>query len=170
MYIDIGANLTHDSFHRDFDDVLDRAAAKGVIQMVVTGASTEGSVDAAALASEHPQLFATAGIHPHHAEETTAEVLQQLKSLSTQEKVVAVGETGLDFFRDFSPRPVQISSFERHIELASEIGLPMFLHERDAYPTFAEVVRKSGDSYNKSRLTPKKHAWLKKRFQSQIRA
>ena len=141
MYIDIGANLTHDSFHPDFDEVLARAAAKGVVQMVVTGASREGSQDAARLARDHDHLFATAGIHPHHAEETTQDVINELRDLADEDKVVAVGETGLDFFRDFSPRPAQVKSFEQHIELAIELGLPMFLHERDAYPAFADILR-----------------------------
>ena len=145
MLVDIGANLTHDSFDDDFDEVLERAAGQGVAQMVVTGASTTGSTDAANLAREHEHLFATAGIHPHHAEETTDQVLSHLRELSEQEKVVAIGETGLDFFRDFSPRHLQIKSFERHIELAIETGLPMFLHEREAYPTFAEVLQVYND-------------------------
>jgi TatD DNase family protein len=145
MYIDIGANLTHDSFHRDFDEVLERAAAKGVVQMVVTGASREGSQDAARLARDHEHLFATAGIHPHHAEETTPTVIKELRDLASEEKVVAVGETGLDFFRDFSPRPAQVKSFEQHIELAAELRLPMFLHERDAYPDFADILHAHND-------------------------
>ncbi|MBT7371675.1 MAG: YchF/TatD family DNA exonuclease, partial [Gammaproteobacteria bacterium] len=146
MYIDIGANLTHDSFDDDFDEVLERAADAQVIQMIVTGASTEGSDQAASLAASHDHLFATAGIHPHHAEETTSEVLQRLRELATSDKVVAIGETGLDFFRDFSPRPTQIDSFEKHIQLAIETGLPMFLHERDSHPTFADILSAYNDN------------------------
>ena len=140
MLIDIGANLTHDSFDHDFDDVLQRAHDAGVTQLVVTGASIQGSEQAAELANRHEALFATAGIHPHHAEETTREAISTLRAFLDNDRVKAVGETGLDFFRDFSPRPVQIKSFEQHIELAIETGLPMFLHERDAHPTFAEVL------------------------------
>ncbi|MDA0979171.1 MAG: TatD family hydrolase [Proteobacteria bacterium] len=140
MLIDIGANLTHESFEPDFDEVLARAHQAGVAQLVVTGASAEGSVEAAKLAERHETLYATAGIHPHHAAETTASVLSQLRDLLTLERVKAVGETGLDFFRDISPRPIQEKSFEQHIELAIETGLPMFLHERDAYPRFAEIL------------------------------
>ena len=140
MLIDIGANLTHDSFDHDFDDVLRRAHDAGVTQMVVTGASMQGSEQAAELANQHEQLFATAGIHPHHAEETSREALATLKGLLETDRVKAVGETGLDFFRDFSPRPAQIKSFEQHIELAIETNLPMFLHERDAHPVFADVL------------------------------
>jgi len=149
MLIDIGANLTHDSFDDDFNEVLARAAAAGVNQMIVTGASREGSDQAAELARTHHQLYATAGIHPHHAEETTQAALVRLKELSNEEKVVAIGETGLDFFRDFSPRPTQISSFEKHIELAIETRLPMFLHERDSYPTFVEILATCNDDISR---------------------
>jgi len=140
MLIDIGANLTHDSFDHDFDDVLRRAHDASVNQMVVTGASIESSELAAELANRYEQLFATAGIHPHHAEETSHDSIATLGGLLENDMVKAVGETGLDFFRDFSPRPAQIKSFEQHIELAIETGLPMFLHERDAHPTFVEVL------------------------------
>jgi TatD DNase family protein len=140
MLIDIGANLTHESFDHDFDDVLRRARDASVNQMVVTGASIEGSEQAADLANRHEQLFATTGIHPHHAEQTSRDTIAKLRGLLENDKVKAVGETGLDFFRDLSPRPTQIKSFEQHIELAIETRLPMFLHERDAHPTFSEVL------------------------------
>ncbi len=145
MLIDIGANLTHDSFAHDFDDVLQRAHDASVTQMIVTGASMQGSEQACELANRHEQLFATAGIHPHHAEETSREALATLKGLLENDRVKAVGETGLDFFRDFSPRPSQIKSFEQHIELAIETELPMFLHERDAHPVFAQVLSQYRD-------------------------
>ena len=148
MLIDIGANLTHDSFEHDFDDVLERAFDAGVTQLVVTGASMEGSEQAAELANRYEALFATAGVHPHHAEETTREAIATLRGFLENDRVKAVGETGLDFFRDFSPRPAQIKSFEQHIELAIETGLPMFLHERDAHPTFAEVLSAYRDELN----------------------
>ncbi|MBO6557052.1 MAG: TatD family hydrolase [Pseudomonadales bacterium] len=148
--IDIGANLTHDSFDHDFDDVLERAAEVGVTRMVVTGASKAGSEQARDIAARHEFLFATAGIHPHHAEETDTSTLSLLRDLSKDEQVKAIGETGLDFFRDFSPRQTQITSFEQHIELAIETGLPMFLHERDAHPTFADVLRHYRDGLTRA--------------------
>ena len=141
MLIDIGANLTHNSFGQDFDEVLERAFAAGVAQMVVTGASRAGSEQAAQLAAEHEPLFATAGIHPHHADETTPAALSELRELAGREKVRAIGETGLDFFRNFSPRDQQQTSFEQHIELAVATGMPMFLHERDAHPKFGEIIK-----------------------------
>lgn len=140
MLVDIGANLTHNTFTDDLDQVLERAQAAGVGQLVVTGASVAGSEQAAELAEQHPQLYATAGIHPHYAEETSYAIIARFRELAGGSKVVAIGETGLDFFRNFSPKAAQQASFEKHIELAIETGLPMFLHERDSYPTFAEML------------------------------
>lgn len=145
MLIDIGANLTHDSFDHDRDEVLARAHDKGVTTMIVTGASVIGSEQAVALCQSTDGLYCTVGIHPHHAEETTEQAIARFRELTAMDKVKAVGETGLDFFRNFSPADQQLSSFERHIELAIETGLPMFLHERDAYPQLADTIRAHRD-------------------------
>jgi TatD DNase family protein len=146
MLVDIGANLTHDSFEIDRQKVLDRALEKGVAQLIVTGASITGSEDAVSLAKTNDNLFATVGIHPHHAEETNEHSMSRFEKLAENENVCAIGETGLDFFRDFSPRQVQISSFEKHIELAEKLKMPMFLHERESHPTFAEILESSRDA------------------------
>ena len=146
MLIDIGANLTHKAFAEDLDAVLARAAEAGVARLVVTGASLAGSEQAAALAAQYPQLHATAGIHPHHAKDASADALAAIKALAGQSKVVAIGETGLDYFRDFSPRPAQLACFERHMEVAADLGLPIFLHERDAHPAFAAALRAHRDA------------------------
>jgi TatD DNase family protein len=140
--IDIGINLTHDSYDSDRDAVLARAAAAGVTQMVVTGASADSSHKAAALARAHPgRLFATAGVHPHHATEVTDAVAEQLEQLARQPAVVAVGECGLDYFRDFSPRDVQRAAFARQLEIAARVGKPVFLHQRDAHDDFIAILR-----------------------------
>jgi TatD DNase family protein len=122
--------------------VLARARAAGVVQMILTGASVAGSHAAAQLARTDPQrLFATAGVHPHHASELTAQTLTELESLARQPEVVAVGECGLDYFRDLSPRDVQRRAFHQQLELAARIGKPVFLHERDAHDDFLAIVR-----------------------------
>lgn len=140
--IDIGANLGHESFAHDLDAVLARARAVGVVQMVVTGASREGSVAAVQLAKAHPGfLYATAGVHPHHALEVTNECVAELKALHAHPEVLAVGECGLDYFRDFAPRPAQHKAFERQLELAAELGKPLFLHQRDAHVDFMAVMK-----------------------------
>ncbi|WP_371184187.1 TatD family hydrolase [Xanthomonas sacchari] len=140
--IDIGANLTHESFDRDRDAVLQRARAAGVAQLVVTGASREHSPLALQLAQQHPGvLYATAGVHPHHAVEYTAECDAELRALHAHAEVVAVGECGLDYFRDFSPRPAQHRAFERQLQLVVDTGKPLFLHQRDAHADFMALMR-----------------------------
>ncbi|MEL4893427.1 TatD family hydrolase [Xanthomonas protegens] len=140
--IDIGANLTHESFDRDRDAVLQRARDAGVAQLVVTGASREHSPLALQLAQQHPGvLYATAGVHPHHAAEYTAECDAELRALHAHAEVVAVGECGLDYFRDFSPRPAQHRAFERQLQLAVDTGKPLFLHQRDAHADFMALMR-----------------------------
>jgi len=146
--IDIGANLTHESFDHDLDQVLARAAQAGVRLMLVTGASLQGSEQAVALSKRHAQLFATAGIHPHEASNADPSVLQQIASLCADKSVRAVGETGLDFNRDYSPRPVQEKVFAAHLELAASIGKPMFLHQRDAHSRFHPMLREYRDTIN----------------------
>ncbi len=140
--IDIGANLTHDSFDRDRDAVLQRARDAGVAQLVITGASREHSPKALELARAHPGfLFATAGVHPHHATEYTDECDAQMRALLAQPEVVAVGECGLDYNRDFSPRPAQRKAFERQLQTAVDTGKPLFLHQRDAHADFMAVMQ-----------------------------
>ena len=140
--IDIGANLTHESFDRDLDAVLERARAAGVVQMVITGASREHSPMALELARRHPGfLYATAGVHPHHASEYTDECDAEMRALHEHPEVVAVGECGLDYNRDFSPRPAQRKAFERQLQIASENGKPLFLHQRDAHDDFIAMMK-----------------------------
>jgi TatD DNase family protein len=140
--IDIGINLGHDSYDSDRDAVIARAERAGVVQMIVTGASLEGSRKAIELARARPgELFATAGVHPHHATELTADALSELEELARQPEVVAAGECGLDYFRDFSPRPVQQEAFHRQLELAARIRKPVFLHQRDAHEDFLGILK-----------------------------
>ncbi len=144
--IDIGCNLTHDSFDEDREQVLERAANAGVVQMIVTGASEDGSEAALELARSHPgRLFATAGVHPHRAVEFTDETESLLRFLSAQPGVVAVGETGLDYFRDFSPRDVQRDVFRRQLQIGIDSGLPLFLHLRDAHQDFHGILKENRD-------------------------
>ena len=139
--IDIGANLGHESFEHDRQQVLTRAREVGVAQMVVTGASEAESVTALAVARTAPGvLYSTAGVHPHHAKEWRGESAVTLERLAAEPEVVAIGETGLDFNRDFSPRPDQERALEAHLELAAGLGMPVFLHERDAHVRFLAIV------------------------------
>ena len=140
--IDIGVNLTHDSFDHDRGEVIERAAAQGVRRLIVTGTSVTASVSALSLPEPEPgRLYATAGIHPHHASEFDEHSIGALQSLLENSRVVAVGECGLDFFRDFSPRAMQQRAFAAQLELAAVTGLPVFLHQRDAHEMFVAMLR-----------------------------
>jgi len=140
--IDIGANLTHDSFEPDRDEVLNRAAEAGVRRMIVTGTSVEASQQAADLAKLYPnRLFSTAGVHPHHATHIDSDALAVLRKLAAAESVVAIGECGLDFFRDYSPRDAQMTGFEEQLRIATEIKKPVFLHQREAHDAMIALLR-----------------------------
>lgn len=140
--IDIGSNLTHESFRADLDEVLARARAAGVVRQVVTGADLAGSCEAAAIAGRYPaELASTAGVHPHHAASCDRAVLERLAGLLELPEVVAVGECGLDYFRDFSPRSAQRAAFCAQLELAAAVNKPVFLHQRDAHEDFTAIVR-----------------------------
>ena len=142
--IDIGANLTHESFTEDFDEVIQRAISANVNQMIVTGSDISDSTKSLEIANNYPDIFAaTAGIHPHHADQFNDSTVSQLRALLQSEKTCAVGETGLDFFRDVSPREIQIKSFQAHIELAAQLNMPMFLHQREAHDTFLPILKES---------------------------
>ncbi len=140
--VDIGANLSHESFDTDRDEVLGDAVAAGVRRMIVTGTSVTESCRALELATAHKgTLFATAGVHPHHAAEFDTHSAGALRAILTNEQVVAVGECGLDFFRDFAPRTAQRHAFEAQLEIAAEVQLPVFLHQRDAHEAFLEQLQ-----------------------------
>ena len=140
--IDIGANLTHDSFDGDRHDVIHRAAEAGVKRLIVTGTSLGDSAQAADLALAFPQqLFATAGIHPHHAADIDARAIAELKKLALTDSVVAIGECGLDFFRNYSPRDAQLRGFEEQLRIATEIRKPVFLHQRDAHDAMTGLLQ-----------------------------
>jgi TatD DNase family protein len=140
--IDIGANLAHDSFDADLDAVLDRAAAAGVARIVVTGSSFDSNAKALTLAREHAgRLYATAGLHPHHAVDWDARTAAQLCEHAALPEVVALGECGLDYFRDYSPRDVQRRVFAAQLDIAAQTGKPLFLHQRDAHADFHAMLR-----------------------------
>ncbi len=146
ILVDIGANLTHDSFDVDRTAVIARAIEAGVQQMVVTGSTAEESVKAADLALSMPGvLFATAGVHPHYSDDYSDAVHQQLRLLLPRPEVVAVGECGLDYFRNFSSREHQTAAFRRQLELAIEFQMPVFLHQRDAHDDFVEILASQND-------------------------
>ncbi len=141
MLIDIGVNLTNKRFQKDLPDVLARAQENQVAHMVVTGTSADNSRKAFELASHYPQLLSsTAGVHPHDASGWNNAVEKQIRDLLDHSCVVAVGECGLDFNRDFSPRDQQKTCFAAQLALAVEKEMPVFMHERDAHQCFVEIL------------------------------
>jgi TatD DNase family protein len=144
--LDIGANLTHESFRHDLDAVLQRAHVHGVSRMIVTGASLDGSTHALALARAHPDtLLATAGVHPHHAIDYDDATDARLRELALDPSVRAIGETGLDYNRNYSPQQVQLQVFERQLQIAVDARKPLFLHQRDAHEDFIALLRRYRD-------------------------
>ena len=130
--IDIGANLTNNAFADDRDAVLRRARLAGVEAIIVTGTSVAASAAAIELAETAPQLYATAGVHPHDAANLTSGWELRLTEMARAATVVAIGETGLDFYRNYAPAHAQRAVFRRQAELAAEIGKPLFVHDRES--------------------------------------
>ncbi|MCP4188927.1 MAG: hydrolase TatD, partial [Gammaproteobacteria bacterium] len=137
QYIDIGVNFTNKSLMQDIDGVLQRASTSGVKQMVVTGTTLEESEAAITLCAHYPkQLVCTAGVHPHHASEWSNNSAEDLKSLASKPCVRAIGETGLDFNRNYSPQNIQIDVFHQQLSIACDLYKPLFTHQRNKKKNF----------------------------------
>ncbi len=148
--IDIGVNLTNKSLLRDLDGVMQRAADAGVWQMVVTGTTLDESRKAIELCEFFPdRLASTSGLHPHHADDWQEHYLQDLKDLARQDCVRAIGETGLDFNRNYSTPANQEYAFQSQLELAVELQMPLFCHQRDAHRRFVEILGEYRDGISK---------------------
>jgi len=138
--IDAGVNLTNHQFDEQHQDVITRANTAGVSRMLIIGCDIAGSKQSLELAIKYQQ-FSTAGIHPHDAKSATNELEAQLTALANNKQVIAIGECGLDYNRDFSPRDVQRSVFRRHLTLAEKLDLPVYLHERDASDDMLSILK-----------------------------
>ena len=138
--VDIGANLTHAAFQQDLSEVVERARTAGVTRIVITGTAVDESLAATHLADRFA-LHATAGVHPHHARDCGPSTIAALREIAAHRRVVAIGECGLDFNRNYSPHPDQEKWFVAQLELGMELGKPLFLHSRDAHPRFSQVLR-----------------------------
>jgi TatD DNase family protein len=140
--IDIGSNLTHASFNDDRGEVMSRAWAAGVTRQVVTGADLASSQAAAELAAANSsRLWSTAGVHPHHAAAFDPHRRDELLALLRLPQVVAVGECGLDYFRNFSSPEAQRAAFVAQLEIAAATRKPVFLHQRDSHADFTAILR-----------------------------
>jgi len=142
MLVDTHAHLQWASFGKDREKVISRARKVDVKYIVNIGFDLNGSREAIELAEKHKGLYATVGIHPHNASQLNENVLDKLRKLSENPKVVAVGEIGLDYYRNLSPRDAQKKAFEAQLFLAEELGLPVVIHDREAHADTLEMLSK----------------------------
>lgn len=139
--IDIGVNLTNTRFDKDRDALILRAKTAGISAMLVTGTNISESQNAAQLSAQYPNyLYSTAGVHPHDADNVSDNYLQDIRSLTKHNGVIAIGECGLDFNRNFSVPKQQEKVFAEQIALAAELQLPLFLHQRDAFAPWFQLL------------------------------
>ena len=142
MLVDTHAHLQWARFNKDREEVIDRAKRVGVEQIVNIGFDVNGSKEAVKLAEKHVGLYATVGIHPHNASQLNSFALDELRSLSENPKVVAIGEIGLDYYRNLSPREIQKKAFEAQLSLAEELELPVVIHNREAHIDTLRILSK----------------------------
>jgi TatD DNase family protein len=148
--IDIGVNLTHPSLYNQLDDITLRAKNAGVIHQIITGTCIDSSQRASEITQLNPSYFSsTAGCHPHDAKDFKDSDVVILKKLANKPSVVAIGECGLDFNRNYSPQDIQKFVFEQQIQLACSTKLPLFMHQRDAHQTFIEILSQYSGQYTK---------------------
>lgn len=141
MLFDSHAHLDDARFDEDREATIKRAIEKGVQYILNPGADLKTSIKAAELAEKYDMIYAAVGIHPHDVKEIEEATLDQIKALAKKEKVVAIGEIGLDFYYDHSPREAQRKWFKRQIELAKEVKLPIIIHDRDAHGEIFDILK-----------------------------
>jgi TatD DNase family protein len=141
MMIDTHAHLQMKDYNSDRDAVLKRAKEAGVDYIINASFDLPSSQQAVKLAEEHENLFASVGIHPHDAKTLDDKVFDALSDLAKHPKVVAIGEIGLDYYRDLSPRPLQRTVFERQMLLAHKVGLPIIIHNRDSHDDMLAILK-----------------------------
>lgn len=146
MLIDTHAHLDEQSFHVDLDDVLDRARQAGVERIFSIGISAATSKEAVKLAQKYPQIYAVVGVQPNYVAEMQPLDFETIQELAKHERVVAIGETGLDRYWDHAPLDLQREWFVRHIELAKDVNKPFVVHCREAEADVLEVLEKCADS------------------------
>ncbi len=140
MFIDSHAHIQLSQFNQDREAVLTRAEKADVSNILVIGFDMETSLGAVELAEKHTHIYATVGMHPHDAKDLTPDVLKTFRELAEHPKVIALGEMGLDYYRNLSPRPVQKEAFKQQLDLAEELQMPIVIHNRDAYMDILPIL------------------------------
>jgi TatD DNase family protein len=141
MIFDSHAHLDDERFDKDRDQIIARAKENGIEYILNPGADLNTSIRAVNLAQKYKNVYAAVGVHPHDVKDIDEDTIQVLKALSNKEKVVAIGEIGLDFYYDHSPRDDQRKWFRRQIELAKEVNLPLIIHDRDAHEETFKILK-----------------------------
>ncbi len=141
MFFDTHAHYDDEDFDSDRDFVIQELPKKGVSLVLNASSSLESSKKSVELAEKYDFFYAAVGVHPHEASSLTADLLNELRSLASSPKVRAIGEIGLDYYYDYSPREKQREAFIRQMELAGELNLPVIVHDRDAHEDSMEIVR-----------------------------
>ncbi len=148
--IDIGANLSHESFHDDLDSVLQRARNVNIENIILTGTCLETSTKAIELCKRYPDyLYSTVGLHPHEASKYNDDLGNSFRQLVQNPCVKSLGEAGLDYNRNYSSPSDQEKAFSAQLALAVELGLPIFLHQRDAHSRFLPILKEFRSELNK---------------------
>lgn len=148
MFIDSHAHIQISQFDSDRDAVLQRALDVGVSNILIIGFDLETSQKAVELAEKHENLYATVGIHPHSATDLSDEILSTFRDLLEHPKVIALGEIGLDYYRNLSPHKVQKNAFERQLDLAEEFNMPIIIHNREAYMDILPILERRRNKVN----------------------
>lgn len=144
MLFDTHAHLDDGNFDADRDEMIRRAWDAGVAYIVNAGINLESSAESIRLAEKYDFIYAAVGIHPHDTGEAGPSYLEELEKMAAHPRVVALGEIGLDYYRDLSPRPVQRRLFREQLELAGKLNLPVIIHDREAHGDMLDILRKEG--------------------------
>lgn len=141
MFVDTHAHLFFDNFNEDIDNVLDRAKENDVDYIIIPATDLKTAREAIALSEKYTNIYATAGIHPHDTKDWNESLIPQIAELAAHQKVVAIGEIGLDYYYDFSPRDQQIKAFKAQLDLALKLNLPVIIHNRDSDKDMMEIIQ-----------------------------
>ncbi|MBI3004201.1 MAG: TatD family hydrolase [Ignavibacteriales bacterium] len=156
MFIDSHAHLFYEDFGNELPDVLRRAADAGIEKIIVPGTTLETSKAAVELAEKHPAVFACVGVHPHESSKASDKDLAEIESLSREQRVVGIGEIGLDYHYDFSPRARQMDVFKAQIQIAIRRSLPIVVHTRESMVDALETVREMNGNWRSEGTEPKR--------------
>lgn len=146
LLVDTHCHLTMPEFNEDRDEVIKRAIDNCVVKMINIGYDYESSLEGIKLAEKYPEVFTTIGFHPHESKYFSPQILEKFKPLISHPKVVGIGETGLDFYKNYSPKDEQKTVFRKLIKLAQEYNLPLIIHCRDAYPSVFKILEEEKSS------------------------